>query len=178
MDAQDPREPLAGDLALSAQLDQVTAEARGHHRLLLLERLPDDAFALWARARAIAEPDDVAYLHLLASGRGVISGVIVGLEVDGDDLDDDLNTVLYGRDLVLVAGLDKARQHLGERPFQWLEWAATRLPLTVASTADATPFVRRLGRHPVAVDQILDDRFSGTAAELAGRAIKSSRKNP
>ena len=178
MDAQDPREPLAGDLALAAQLDRVTAEARGHHRLLFLESLPDDAFALWARARAIAEPDDVAYIHLLASGRGVISGVIVGLEVDGDDLDDDLNTVLFGRALVLVAGLDKARQQLGERLFHWLDWTATRLPLTVGSTTDAMPFVRRLARRSVAVDQILNGRFSDTAAELAGRAIKFSRKNP
>ena len=37
--------------------------------------------------------------------------------MDGDDLDDDLNTVLFGRALVLVAGLDKARQQLGERLF-------------------------------------------------------------
>lgn len=178
MDTQDPREPLAADLILAAQLDRVTDEARGHHRLLFLECVPDDAFALWARAKAISEPDDVAYIHLLASGRGVISGVIVGLEVDGDDLDEDLNTVLFGRALVLVSGLDKARRHLGERLFQWLDCAAIRLPLTVANTADATSFLSRLGRHPVAVDQILDGRFSGTAAELARRAIKSSRKNP
>ncbi|MDT3671767.1 MAG: hypothetical protein ROZ37_15735 [Aromatoleum sp.] len=178
MDAPDPRVPLAGDLALSAQLDRITAEARGHHRLLFLEYLPDDAFALWARAKAITEPDDVAYIHLLASGRGVVSGVIVGLEVGGDDLDDDLSTVLFGRPLVLVAGLDKARQHLGGRLFQWLAWAAATLPLMVASTADATPFVRHLGRHPVDVDQILNGQCSGTAAELAGRAIKSSRENP
>lgn len=178
MDTQDPREPLAADLILAAQLDRVTAEARGHHRLLFLECVPDDAFALWARAKAISEPDDVAYIHLLASGRGVISGVIVGLEVDGDDLDENLNTVLFGRALVLVSGLDKARRFLGERLFQWLDWAAIRLPLTVANTVDATSFLSRLGRHPVAVDHILDGRFSGTAAELARRAIKSSRKNP
>ncbi|MCK0513230.1 hypothetical protein [Aromatoleum buckelii] len=178
MDAPDPRVPLTGDLALSVQLDRVAAEARGNHRLLFLEHLPDDTFALWARAKAIAEPDDVAYIHLLPSGRGVVSGVITGLEVDGDGLDDDLNTVLFGRALVLVAGLDNARKHLGGRPFDWLDWAATALPLMVASTVDATPFVRRLGRHPVAVDQILNGRFSGTAAQLADRAIKSSRENP
>lgn len=178
MDAPDPREPLAGDLALNALLDRVAAEARGHHRLLFLEHLPDDAFGLWARAKAISEPDDVAYIHLLASGRGVVSGVIVGLEVDGDGLDDDLKTVLFGRPLVLVAGLDRAREHFGERLFQWLAWTATRLPLTVASTADATPFVRHLGHHPIAVDQMLNGGFSRTAAVLADRAIKSSRENP
>lgn len=167
----------AGALTLAAQLDRLVAESLGarRHRLVFVEKVPDPAFSLWARAKATREPDDVAYLDLLADGQSLVTGRIVGLDVSGDDLDEALNVVLTGRSVVLVSGLDRSRAHLGERLFRWLDWSATHLPLTVANTREATAYLARLRHHNVAVGQILDSRLSADAAALAGRAIQSRR---
>ncbi|NMG42337.1 hypothetical protein GPA22_01115 [Aromatoleum toluvorans] len=169
----------AGELTLAAQLDRLVAESLDarRHRLVFVEKVPDAAFSLWARAKATREPDDVAYLDLQGDGQSLVTGCIVGLDVSGDDLDEALNVVLNGRSVVLVSGLDRSRARLGERLFRWLDWSATHLPLTVATTREAAAYVVRLRHHNVAVVQILDSRLSADAAALAGRAIQS-RQDP
>lgn len=159
----------AGELTLVAQLDCLVTKSLGarNHRLILVEKVPDAAFSLWARAKAACEPDDVAYLDLLADGHSLVTGRIVGLDVSGDDLDEALNVVLTGRTVVLVSGLDRSRAQLGERLFRWLDWSATHLPLTVANTREVNAYLARLRHHNVAVVQILDRRLSADAAALA-----------
>lgn len=170
----------AGELTLAARLDRLVARSLGarRHRIILVEKLSDAVFSLWARAKAAREPDDVAYLDILADGQSLVTGRIVGLDVSGDDLDEALNVVLTGRSVVLVSGLDRSRARLGERLFHWLDWSATHLPLTVVNTREATAYLVRLRHHNVAVDQILDRRLSADAAALAGRAIQSLRQDP
>lgn len=176
----DSRSLDAGEQTLAAQLDRLVAESLGarRHRLVFVEKVPDTAFSLWARAKATRESDDVAYLDLLADGQSLVTGRIVGLDVSGDDLDEALNVVLTGRSVVLVSGLDRSRARLGERLFRWLDWSATHLPLTVANTREAAAYLERLRHHNVAVDQILDSRLSANATALTGRAIQSSRQDP
>ncbi|WP_210147612.1 hypothetical protein [Aromatoleum bremense] len=159
---------------LCAQLDRLVAQGLGAQglgaqglRLILVEKLPDAAFAPWARAKAAREPDEVAWLDLLGDGPNLVTGCIVGLDVAGDDLDEALNVVLTGRSVVLVTGLDRSRAPLGERLFRWLDWSATHVPLTVANTRDAAAFLVRLRHHHVAVDQI-----------VAGRVIQSLHRDP
>lgn len=176
----DSRNLDAGELTLTAQLDRLVAESLGarRHRLVFVEKLPDAVFSLWAQAKAAREPDDVAYLDLLADGQSLVTGRIVGLDVSGDDLDEALNVVLTGRSVVLVSGLDRSRARLSERLFRWLDWSATHLPLTIANTHEAAAYLARLRHHNVAVVQILDSRLSADAAALAGRTIQSSRLDP
>ena len=164
--------------SLAVRLDRVVTEARPQHRLLFLEHLPDAAFAPWARARALAEPDDVAHLHLYADGRDLVSGVVAGYDVEGDGLDDALRTVLTGRTLVLVAGADTAFRRLGEPFLAWLDWATAHLPLTVACTGHARRFLAGLHHRGVAVSQFGDAPNGDTATALAGPVVQSPRRDP
>ena len=164
--------------SLAVRLDRVVAEARPHHRLLFLEHLPDAAFAPWARSRALAEPDDVAHLHLYADGRDLVSGVVAGYDVEGDGLDDALRTVLAGRTLVLVAGADTAFRRLGEPFLAWFAWATAHLPLTVACTGHARRFLAGLRHRAVAVSQFCDAPDGDRAVTLAGDVVQTPRKDP
>ena len=166
-----------GESPLAVRLDRAVAEARPQHRLLFLEHLPDAAFSPWARARALAEPENVAHLHLYADGRDLVTGVVAGYDVEGDGLDDALRTILTGRTLVLVAGADTACRRLGEPFLAWLDWAAAHLPLTVACTGHAGRFLPGLRQRAVAVAQFCDAPDGYTAAALDGHAIHTPRKD-
>lgn len=165
------------EFPFAVRLDRVVAEARPHHRLLFLEHLPDDTFMRWARARALAEPEKVAHLHFYADGRGLVTGVVAGYDVEGDGLDDALRTVLTGRTLVLVAGADTAFRRLSEPFLAWLDWAAAHLPLTVACTGHAGRFLPSLRQHAVGVSQFSDAPVGDTSAGRAGNAVQTPRQD-